>query len=123
MFDEIAEPPFYLIIQEFDLDAHAKRMRERHPEWTDEMCRDRLHWKDQLDRKTKEEAQQFYRNELPFSDGLVLERPEANGVDLFATCKAHSINWSFQNTEKNPRKTVRRMVIVARRKKQPNGTT
>jgi predicted metal-binding protein len=34
----------WFIVVEFDLDAFAKRMKEKHPGWSDKQCRCCLYW-------------------------------------------------------------------------------
>lgn len=107
-FDELVEPPYYLVIQEFDLEAQEKRMKERHPEWSKKMCRNCRYWQNSLMKRIIAEAQAYL---WKFPQGIILKRPEANGVNLFATCRLHGIK-----LEVNPQKIVKKMVIIGGRK-------
>ena len=108
-FREIVEPPYYLVLQEFDLEAQEKRMKELHPNWSRKMCRNSRYWQSTLRRSLMREAQQFL---WQFPEGIILERPEANGVNLFSTCRIHGIK-----LEKNPQKIVKKIVLIGKRKK------
>lgn len=107
-FEDLVEPPFYLVIQEFDIEAQEERMRSRHPDWTRRQCRNLLYWQRGVVKKLKEKA--YDLADSLGEEFIVLEVPEANGVDLFSTCRKHDIP-----IERNPQKTVRKMMIVGRR--------
>lgn len=107
-FKELVESPFYLVIQTFDLEAQAKRMKERHPHWTDRQSRNCLYWQRGLMKRLRIEARKFIDSQ---DHGLMLlEIPEANGVDLFNTCKNLGII-----LERHPRKTVKKMMMIGKR--------
>jgi len=109
MINEIAQDPFYLVIQGFDLEDQEKRMKRRHPEWSSKMCRNPRYWQRTLLKRLMLEAQEFLlRNPVP--SPIILQRPEANGVNLFSTCRLHGIR-----LEVNPQKTVRKMVMIGRK--------
>lgn len=110
MLDEISCEPYYLVIQEFDLEAQAKRMKERHKDWSEKQCKCYRYWQRTLHNKLVEEASQHIKN-LKILDAFILERPEANGVNLFSTCRLHGII-----LKKNPQKIVKKMVMIGRQK-------
>lgn len=107
-FTELVDPPYYLIIKEFDLEAQAERMREHHPDWSEKMCRNSRYWQKGFIKELMAEAQEFL---WQFPDGMILNRPEANGINLFETCALHGIE-----LERNPQKVVRKMVLVGKKK-------
>ena len=108
MLDELVEPPFYLVIREFDLEAQEKQMRARHPEWSRKQCRNPRYWQQGLMRDLIREAEEFAAWNLPKS--MILVRPEAHGVNLFSTCRIHGIT-----IEKDPQRVVKKMVLIGKR--------
>ena len=108
--DEISKPPYYLVIENFDIEKQAKRMKERHPEWSDRQCRNLLYWQKGVTKKLREEANSFLQTNE--KDLILLKVPEAHGVNLFQTCENIGIK-----LEKNPQKIVKKMMIIGHRKK------
>lgn len=119
------EPNTWLILQDFDLDEQEKYMRDvkGHKNWSSKKCKSYRYWQKGFMNKIIDEARnymlelrkeynkklygQFWR--IPVLE--LLERPEANGVNLFATCRHHGII-----LERNPQHIVKKMVIVGVRK-------
>ena len=58
-FEDLVEPPFYLVIQTFDLEAQARRMKGLHPEWSDKQCRNLLYWQKGLMKRLRTEAEEY----------------------------------------------------------------
>lgn len=110
MFDKVIEAPYFLVIQEFDLEIQEEEMKRRHPEWSRKMCRNPRYWQKGLLKRLMLEAQEFLLQN-PISNALILKRPEANGVNLFSTCRIHGIK-----LERNPQKIVKKMVIIGKRR-------
>jgi len=110
MFDEIIVPPYFLIIQDFDLETQMKKMKDRHSDWSDKQCANTRYWQKGFDGSIKREADQFITEEM--KDGVILVRPEAYGVNLFATCAHHGIILK----RRYPLKVVKKMVMVGRNK-------
>jgi len=108
-FNNIVEPPFFLVIHTFDLEAQSMRMKKRHPEWSDRQSRNLLYWQKGVMKKLKEEAKAFI--ESYDGDLLLVEIPEANGVHVFKTCENVGII-----LDRNPRKIVRKIMIIGKRK-------
>jgi len=75
--------PIYLVYSEFDLASHAKRMKAIHPEWTDRQCRCVLYWQG-----TSKKLLKFEIKKAVIETGLDLfvDKPEAVGVNVYATC-------------------------------------
>ena len=86
-FQEIGSPfKWYAIIEEFDLKAHAGKMKEKHPNWSDRMCRNLLYWQNGVRKRLKEKA--IKATELVAVKGttyIILDIPEAHGVDVYKT--------------------------------------
>jgi hypothetical protein len=107
-FEDLIAPPFLLVIQPFDIDAQAKRMKTIHPNWTDRQARCLLYWQKSERKRLKEEARKFTKSQE--NDCLLLESPEANGVDIFATCSKVGII-----LENNPKKTIWKVMIIGKK--------
>jgi len=111
--NELIEPPYYLVIRSFDIEAQVKKMKDRHPEWSERQCRNLLYWQKGVVKKLKEEAKAFIESQD--DDLLLVEIPEANGVNVFKTCENIRII-----LERNPRKIVIKIMLIGRRKKVGN---
>lgn len=72
---------WYAITEEFNLQAHAEKMAESHPEWTERQCRNLLYWQGGVRKRLKKKA---FREFDQWSD-VLLEIPEASGVNVFET--------------------------------------
>jgi len=73
-------------------------MKELHPKWSDKQARCVLYWQSSVRKKLLAEAKTFLKNN---TDLILIEIPEANGVNVFRTCeKANSI------LERNPKKLL-----------------
>ena len=107
-FDCLVQPPYYMIIEEFDILSHINKMKKRHPHWTERQCRNLLYWQKGVVKRLKKKAQSFA--ETIGNEYIVLEVPEANGVNVFETCKKMGIV-----IEKNPQKRIRKVMIVGKK--------
>ncbi|MCP8323816.1 MAG: hypothetical protein L6N96_06545 [Candidatus Methylarchaceae archaeon HK02M2] len=106
----IVNHPYYLIAFQFDLEIHTKRMKELHPSWSNRKARCLLYWQGSVKKKLRDEALSFISSQE--DDWILLETPEANGVDVFKTCERVGLI-----LEKNPRKIVWKILIIGKRKK------
>ena len=102
------DPPYFLIIQEFDIESHAKKMKKAHPSWSESQCRNLLYWQKGVVKKSKEKAYDFAKS--LGNEFIVLEVPEANGVHVFQTCRNVCVT-----IEPNPKKIIRKVMIVGKR--------
>jgi len=75
--------PVYVAFSEFNLSAHIFRMQIKHPNWSDRQCRCVLYWQG-----TSRKQMRIRVKIAKFFGGgnLVLECPEAHGVNVYATC-------------------------------------
>lgn len=97
--------PIHIIAVSFNLAEHIKRMRQRHPDWTDRQCRCCLYWQGKVNKVLKEKVAEIVAegklgNKAEFG-------PEAAGVNVTLTC-AHSgvkLEWP-------PRKKVHKLALV-----------
>lgn len=76
------EKPVYFVHSEFDLKAHAEKMKEKHPKWSERQCRCVLYWQSRSRKQMKER--------VDFACQMVKANrvescPEAMGVNVFAT--------------------------------------
>lgn len=109
-FHELVVQPFYLVVTTFDLEAHAIRMKSLHPTWSDKQARCLLYWQNSVRRKLLAEANAFIKGQNS-ANLFLLEIPEANGVNVFKTCKAVGIK-----IERNPKKIVRKVMLIGTKK-------
>lgn len=101
------EPTMWLFIRKFDLGSFARNLQEKHPSRSDKQARIPYLWHTKIYEKVYAEAQEYrWKVNKPT---ILLKRPEANGVNLFATCR---VNGGPQ-LEKNPQETVYMMAILA----------
>jgi hypothetical protein len=104
---------WYAVIEEFDLEKHANKMKHKHPDWSKKQCYCVLYWQSTVRMKLKAKAKKYLK-ELAVKDGNfhfdwachLIEIPEAHGVNVFGTmAKAGLILY------KNP-KIVRKIMFV-----------
>ena len=79
---------WFAVIEEFDLKSHADRMREKHPQWTERQCRNLLYWQNGVRSRLKKKAEKLA---MPFMGDVILDIPEANGVNIFETMANHGV--------------------------------
>jgi len=72
----------YLVHSEFDLTAHAKRMKHEHPWWSERQCRCVLYWQSRSRKQLAERVAIVMKDR-----GLdrVATCPEAMGLNVYAT--------------------------------------
>ena len=75
--------PMFLVIEEFDLQAHINRMQIKHPHWSDRQSRCVLYWQKGVRNKLLPKIK-LTMEILKLSAYTVL--PEAMGVQVYSTC-------------------------------------
>jgi len=102
---------WYAVVEEFDLKSHAERMKKKHPNWTERQCRNLLYWQKGVQKKLKDKAIKFTAEKRFLGDNfsLLLEVPEACGIDLFATMEKVGVK-----LQRNP-DLVRKIMLVGRK--------
>lgn len=80
---------WYAVIEEFDLKAHANKLKQIYPYWTERQCRNPLYWQGSVRKKLTKQAEDFRWNKSIHS--ILLNIPEAHGVDVFETMHLHGI--------------------------------
>lgn len=73
---------WYAVIEEFDLETHANKMKKNHPNWTNKQCRCILYWQNSVRKKLKEKAEKAC---LKLNGFVVTLIPEALGINVFGT--------------------------------------
>lgn len=79
-FCNISPHDWFAVIEEFDLATHAENMKQKHPDWTERQCRNLLYWQNTVRKRLKAKALIFKQ-----VDDILLEIPEACGINVFAT--------------------------------------
>lgn len=74
--------PIHLVMNCFDLGAHAKRMKEQHPQWTERQTRNLLYWQREARAKLKVGCRWLLKNH---PEVVILLVPEACGVFVSKT--------------------------------------
>jgi hypothetical protein len=71
------------IVTEFDLEAHAARMKELHPDWSDRQCKCVLYWQGSVKKILKDAIE----NAVMHYDDVVVATtcPEALGINVYGT--------------------------------------
>lgn len=76
--------PLYFIHSEFDLAEHARRMKEKHPQWSDRQCRCVLYWQPASRKRLSTEVSVFMHK---FGFNQYTTCPEGLGVNVYATAR------------------------------------
>jgi len=79
---------WFAIIEEFDLGEHIERMKTKHPSWTERQCRNVLYWQSGVRSRLRKKAEKFA---IPLMGDVILDIPEANGVNVFETMANHGV--------------------------------
>lgn len=85
--------PFYAIWSIFDLGVHVRRMRLRHPKWSERQLRNVLYWQGRARAKLRMQVllarEQLAREAPEVEEHLLVEMtPEALGVNVTDTMKS-----------------------------------
>jgi hypothetical protein len=81
--------PMWFVYSEFDVTAHAARMRAAHPTWTDRQCRNLLYWQPTSRKQMKERAIALMKTLNNTATARIITLPEYRGVNVYATA-AHA---------------------------------
>ncbi len=106
---DILQEPFRLVGVRFDINKHMRRMKDRHPEWSDRKARCVLYWQNSVDKALREKAEKVASS---FEDSKILMKPEAYGVSLFKTCRDAGIELETFP----PKKYVWKLALVGKKK-------
>lgn len=108
LFEKIVKPPFTLVGVKFDLEQHVKKMKEKHPEWSERKAKCLLYWQKKVDRQLREACEKI-ASTIPNSRIVYL--PEATGINVFETCRKHGLI-----LERNPKRSVWKIAIIGIKK-------
>lgn len=109
-FREYRDYKWVAVVLEFDLKAHAEEMKNKPrkdgKEWTEAQARCVLYWQEhKVRRPLKEMVMKIYH---PLRGDVLLDIPEVNGVNLFATMAKHDLYL------KSKPDMVRKIMLVGR---------
>jgi hypothetical protein len=79
---------WFAVIETFDLKHHAALMKQKHPDWSERQCRCLLYWQNHVRKKLLNRTYEYSRKLSPsylHKANIILEVPEANGINVFAT--------------------------------------
>jgi hypothetical protein len=96
--------PVYAIINEFDLANHMRRMKLRHPQWSDRQLRCCLYWQTGARKKLAAKVTAFLVEHEDYAADFC---PEAEGVNVTQTLRLSGINLEWP-----PRKIARQVAFV-----------
>ena len=82
-------------------------MKVAHPNWTKRQARNLLYWQNGVRKRLRKKAKWVCR---PFFGDIVLDIPEAHGIDMFKTMEKAGIK-----LQRNP-DMVTKVMLVGRRK-------
>ena len=87
-FEEYSGFKWIAVIEKFDLKSHAKMMKEKHPKWSERQCKNLLYWQSGVRYRLRKKAESIT---YPVMGDVLLDIPEAKGVNLFATMAKHGL--------------------------------
>jgi len=76
----------WLVHSEFNLANHVKKMRKKHPEWSEVQLRNLLYW-DKTSKRQMKERSKIIQKKLGKRANIAITMGEAHGVNLYVTCK------------------------------------
>jgi len=106
LFEDKIEPPYILVGVKFNLDKWVKRMKEKHPEWSDRQARCCLYWQGKVRKILRKTCENICRE-----DELIIYNPEGMGVHVFETCRRLGIK-----LKRNPRDMIWKIAIIGRKR-------
>jgi len=102
----ILSEPVYLAYNAFDFGGHVKRMKDKHPNWSDRQTECCLYWQGTARKQLRQRVESFLAD-FPYPQCLeVLYCPEACGVNITATMQSIGITMEW------PPKTVAYQVAL-----------
>lgn len=95
---------WYAVIEEFDLEAQALEMLREHPLWSERQCRNLLYWQKGVMKRLREKALADWR-----PGDVILEIPEATGVNVFETMAEVGIH-----LQRNNIRVVKKIMLIGK---------
>jgi hypothetical protein len=93
-------------METFDLAKHAKRMKEAHPKWSEQRCRCVLYWQGGVRARLKMKVREFVE-----PGDLVLDIPEASGINVFSTMNEAGIHLEARHPN-----NIHKVMLVGKKK-------
>jgi predicted metal-binding protein len=114
----VLQAPCFLVVNEFDLSAHVRRMRRRHPGWSDRQLRCCLYWQGTARKQLRDKVRRALLEAQRYS---IRERgvwsveyvPEAMGMNVTATCAQIGIDLEWP-----PERVVRQVAFIGLRRSE-----
>ena len=108
--------PVFAVYNVFDLAAHVRRMRAKHPDWSWRQLVCCLYWQPRARKALTQEIRGFYIANVgdPTRNWRVVSTPEGQGVNITATMKAAGIELEW------PPKTVAYQVALVGHRRETN---
>ena len=76
---------FYLVHSEFNLEAHAAKIKQRHPYWTERQCKNVLYWQGTSRKQLKGRVSEALN--ILGGEWNVTDCPESMGVNVYVTAR------------------------------------
>jgi len=73
----------------FDMDGHVKKMKDKHPEWTDRQLRNCLYWQGGVKKQLKAVVKEYLTSN---KDMVICMCPEAQGVNMTETMRSAGVD-------------------------------
>lgn len=103
----IMDLEWYVVIEEFNLEEHIKKMKEKHPDWTELQCKCVLYWQNKVQKKLRQKTERVCKE---IDSCCYTLKPEALGINVFGTMAKVGII-----LYKNP-KLVRKIAFIGKKK-------
>lgn len=87
-FKDLQGIEWWAVVEEFDLAAHAKKMKAKHKGWSDLQARCILYWQKGVRSRLFKKSEAYMKE---ISGTIILAIPEANGINMFKTMAAHGL--------------------------------
>lgn len=94
---------WFAVIEEFDIVAQETAMSAKHPHWTLKMCRNPRYWQKGVMKRLREKA---LKNVNFLMGDILLDIPEAHGVDVVRTMAKIDIRFEWGKKAKIFRKVM-----------------
>jgi hypothetical protein len=107
-FQNIITAPFFLAAQKFVIASYSEKIKNKIPNWTDRQASCLKYYQKSVSKKIKEEAKTFIESKK--QNLILIERPEANGIDIFNTCKNIGIF-----LDRNPKKIMWKIMLIGKK--------
>jgi len=93
------------VLEEFNLTDHAAKMKKKHPAWSERQCRNLLYWQNGVKSRLRKKVLKYSK-----AEDIVLELPEACGVNVFETMSKNGIALQRHNPD-----IIIKVMLIGRR--------